>query len=365
MKEELIHILFLPSWYPSQKDIQNGVFIKKQAEAISLNHLVSVISVESNTKNSLKIVKNKNLIEYIGYFQKSSFPPLHAIRFIWRYFNLLMRVNSFDIIHAHVWSKKTFLAYIISILYKKPLIISEHWSGYKDKMKYIELLFCKRVFKKACKILVVSNFLKSLMEKKEIIGNYEIIGNVVEKQKYLSIQSSPFKFLIVSDLRDDIKNISDVIETFKKLNHNTLLSIIGDGIDKQKLSKQKNNRINFKGKLKHSDVLKEIKKHHCLIINSRIETFSIVALESLAAGRPIIYTLCGGPNEIIPENCGISISINNKKELYNGMQSIIENYNDFSAEHLQYSIKEFSPEQIAQKISKVYNKAIKNHLKKK
>lgn len=355
MKKDQLHILFLPSWYPSKKDVQNGVFIQKQAQAVALTNLVSVITIQSAKKPLVDSIKKGNLTEHIGYFKASSFFPLHFLRFASTYFKLLKAIGSFDILHAHVWSNKTFLAYLLSLLLRKPLIISEHWSGYRNKLNPIEHFCCKVVFQKASKTLVVSNFLQGLMEKKGINGNYQVVGNIVEKQEYHSIERNPFKFLIVADLRDEIKNISGIIQAFKKLeDENILLSIIGDGPDKDRLIPKSNHQIYFKGRLKNSDVLSEIKEHHCVIINSNIETFSVVALEALAAGKPVIYTRCGGPEEIIPENCGIPISIDNEQELQGAMQSMITNHTAFSPKELQSVVEKFCPEKIGEKINKVY-----------
>ena len=137
-------------------------------------------------------------------------------------------------------------------------------------------------------------------------------------------------------LRDEIKNISSVIHSFQELKiNNCILNIIGDGPDKKFLeSMTRNNNIQFLGRMKNEDVLNQITQHHALIINSRIETFSIVALEALAAGKPLIYTQCGGPTELIPSNCGFSIPIDNKKE---SKSVIIKMINDYFLRQVNYN----------------------------
>ncbi|MBC8411848.1 MAG: hypothetical protein H8E12_24520 [Rhodobacteraceae bacterium] len=68
----------------------------------------------------------------------------------------------------------------------------------------------------------------------------------------------------------------------------------------------------------------------------------------------MIYTRCGGPEEIIPENCGIPISIDNEQELQGAMQSMITNHTAFSPKELQSVVEKFCPEKIGEKINKVY-----------
>jgi len=46
-----LHVLFLASWYPSRILKSNGDFIQRHAEAVALQHKVSVIHVKSDNKN--------------------------------------------------------------------------------------------------------------------------------------------------------------------------------------------------------------------------------------------------------------------------------------------------------------------------
>ena len=359
MKKKL-NVLFIPSWYPSDDDIQNGVFIKKQAEVLSIDNNIYVIYFRG--KNKTKIFKNQknNLVEYIVDFKKSKLEIINIIRILKEFIKIKREIKIIDIIHSHVWSKKTVLSYFLSIILKVPLIISEHWSGHKREILFLEKKLIEFIFKRAKYIICVSNFLKKLLKNNGVQGNFKIVGNIIEKQKFKKIKETPFNFLIISDLRDKIKNISSVINVFNKLNlKNTRLSIIGDGPDKEKLIQISKNNINFLGRLSNEKVIKEITKHHCIIINSRIETFSIVALESLAAGKPIIYTKCGGIQENVSEDCGISISINNDKELEKAMINIKNKYNCYKPDILQKYIKPFDKEIFRKKINDIYINCIK------
>ena len=219
----------------------------------------------------------------------------------------------------------------------------------------------KLVFKRAKKILPVSHFLKNLMQKQGFKGSFEIIGNIIKKQQAKAVKDDVFRFLIVADLKDKIKNISSVIHSFQELQiDNYKLNIIGDGPDKSLLeSITKSDNIQFLGRMRNEDVLNEIAQHHALIINSRIETFSVVALESLAAGKPVIYTKCGGPTELIPSNCGLSIPIDNNKELQSAILKMIKEYDRFDIFKLQQAVIDFSKEEISNKLKKIYETILK------
>ena len=350
------HILYIPSWYPSPLDIQNGIFIQKHAQAAARHNNITVLYAYSSNEPSTSCKQDGSLSEFITTFKSSHFSFLNKVRLFILYFQQFKQIREVDIIHAHVWSNKTILAYILSVIYNKPLLISEHWSGYQHPIGFMQKFLMKLVFKRAKKILPVSHFLKMLMQKQGIKGSFEIIGNIIKKQQVKAVKDDIFRFLIVADLRDEIKNISSVIHSFQELQiDNCTLNIIGDGPDKALLESMINSdNIQFLGSMKNEDVLNEIAQHHALIINSRIETFSVVALESLAAGKPVIYTQCGGPTELIPSNCGLSIPIDNNKELQSAILKMIKEYNRFEIDKLQKAVNNFSEEEISNKLKKTY-----------
>lgn len=357
MSKSIPHIVYIPSWYPSELDVQNGVFIQKHAQAAALNNKVSVLFAYAAKKTSEEHTKNGNLSEHILTFKKSNNSWINKFRLLKYYFKQYKQLKNVDIIHAHVWSNKAILAYLLSILYRKPLVISEHWSGYRNQFGFIESLLMRIVFKRARFILPVSKFLQSLMEMKGIQGHYKVIGNIIESSEKTATPSGSFKFLMVADLRDEIKNISAVIHAFQELNiESCSLNIIGDGPDKEYLqSIAKSENIHFLGGMYNKAVLKEIPKHHAVIINSRIETFSVVALESLAAGRPVIYTKCGGPEELVPQGFGIQISIDNLTELKNAILQMKSSYSSFTSKELQKSVSPFSQRNISQLLTEIYS----------
>jgi len=53
---------------------------------------------------------------------------------------------------------------------------------------------------------------------------------------------------------------------------------------------------------------------------SRYETFGIVAVESLCSGRPVVATMCGGPNDIVREQDGILVPVDDAQALASAMK---------------------------------------------
>lgn len=357
MKKPAPNILFIPSWYPTKENIQNGVFIQKHAKAAAIANNVTVLFAHAFAQPySLKRTNGK-LVENISAYKRTNSKWLNQLKLLRLYLKHVSLFRKADIIHLHVLSKRSFFGCILAFLYNKPLIVSEHWSGYQNSLSLSKKLIKRMVFWRASYILPVSNFLQKLMEDKKIRGNFKVVGNIVKEQKDKRLADTPFKFLIVADLRDNIKNISSVIQIFKQKNlMNEVLHIIGDGPDKDFLESlcENEKNISLLGEMSNEKVIKEISNYHAVIINSRIETFSVVALESLAANRPLIYTKCGGPQEIIPKDCGIAISPDNSEELYNAITSLKANYKLYQHKNYSLAIADFKENRIAQEFSKIY-----------
>lgn len=98
--------------------------------------------------------------------------------------------------------------------------------------------------------------------------------------------------------------------------------------------------------LKHAD---------CFVCSSRAEGFSLVVLEAMILGLPIVSTDCAGPNELIG-NSEYGLLVDNSVDgIYNGMKYMLDNveqqtfYQQKSLERAQY----FGIEKIMQKIENV------------
>jgi glycosyltransferase involved in cell wall biosynthesis len=102
-------------------------------------------------------------------------------------------------------------------------------------------------------------------------------------------QRSSRKIITVCRL-DPMKNVDILIKAFSKINRNDLvLKIVGNGKELSKLKKLSKKEgvphlVEFKGRMKHKDVIKEMKKADVFAMVSSPETFGIVYLEAMASG---------------------------------------------------------------------------------
>ncbi len=372
-------ILFLPRWYPSENDSQNGIFIQKHAQTAALHNEVVVLYAEpSASKNAIEETKNGNLTEVIVYYKSSFLKPISVLHYaiaLYKGWKKITQSGFFpNLTHVHVLNRPALLALWLKWKHQVPFIISEHWSGYvtgKFEQRGIASgLLTAFAIKQAAFVTVVSETLKAGMLKCGLKADYRILPNVVEVLPEAWKQQLPddkFRYLVVADLRDEIKNISGVIHAFKSVyadDNQTELIIAGDGPDRkylEGLASKEAVLINFLGSLTNEDVLKLIPTAHAVIINSRIETFSVVTLEAIFSGRPVISTRCGGPEQFINEQNGILIEKENETQLADAMKQIRANYFNYFPEKVSNSIpNHYRIEDVANSLSNYYKEIVRH-----
>lgn len=359
-------VLHLAKWYPNKEEPLLGIFIQKHIQSVQELYNHKVISIyQTNTINSninREVNYYNNTEEVVFYHKKGLLNKIRVLYRVWK------ETNRFQphLIHAHVMGWTSSLAYILSKTNKTPFIISEHWSGYRnkafDKLHFASKKLRKKSAKLAKHVSVVSEFLKSDMKKCGIKANYTIIGNVVDGKTLDMGKNKTFSFVFAGDLVQETKNVKGILEAFYEVikHHKDIkLDIIGDGKDLKNykdLSDQLelNNHISFYGNQSNEYVFKTLSQSHVLILNSYCETFSIICAEALLCGIPVISTKCGGPESFLNEETGILIDSRNKQQLEKAMSTIINNYDRYNPEKLKSIAKQFSMERIGEKINKTY-----------
>jgi len=333
-------ILHIPQWYPNPDDIQLGIFIQKQiiATAADCNNFVLSIVGSTNISDISISINDSNKIKEIQVIYCAKGNAYKRVKF---YLKALQKGLSTivdagfypDLIHCHVAGKNLWIAE--KYFKNTPVVLSEHWSGYLDgRFEAIPILKKKKRIKRInnCKeVIAVSKHLADAIRSKGIQNKISIVDNVVEtKEIRKQINKENFIFLMVADLENQTKNISGVIRAFSKvlkINPHSILAIIGDGKDKKMLSelvKEANitDSVNFIGRLPQGEVLNYYSQVDCVIVNSHFETYSMVTVEAILSGVPVIATRCKGPEQFINENNGLLIELNNSEQLENAMNSI-------------------------------------------
>ena len=159
----------------------------------------------------------------------------------------------------------------------------------------------------------------------------------------------------------------DALKILVRKNHNVKLKVGGYGdIEKELKDYVKKagiqSHVEFLGELDRAMVKTQMDNCHSFVLPSRYETFGVVLIESLACGRPIVSTDCGGPRDIVTPFNGIMVQNFEPTILASAMERMMNNYNNFDQQRISRDCYErFSEARISGKLIDIYNEVMLKH----
>jgi len=324
----MMNVLFFTCWYPNKYNSNTGIFVEEHAKCIknaNVNIIVfALISAKSNCifNKESDVFNDENGIETHILYLKSRFYKWIYINIPFQYYfaykyyknNIACKFIP-DIIHSNIIYPAGLIGNLISSKIAKPHIITEHWSKLsKFFSKSIYKYSGKKVYNNAKKITVVSDFLMNSVKQFTSNKNIFKIPNVLNESFIYSFKNRnensisfcamatwkypKLPFLIMDSLQIVQAHIS------KKI----ILNFVGEGpmhIEMIERSGLYNFQINFLGHLGRTEACKELQKADYFLHASAIETFSLVIVEALATGTPIIASNVGAIPELIDNSNGV------------------------------------------------------------
>jgi glycosyltransferase involved in cell wall biosynthesis len=375
------HILFLSSWYPNQILRDNGDFIQRHAQAIALMHDVTVVHAIKDPalkSNKFKIEQNltKGVNEIIVYCKPSLFKPFNLLYLLQAFLVGLKMVKPFHLVHLNVVYPAGLIAIYLNQKFKKPIILTEHWSGLQsnnfNNLPLYKRWFIRKILKQIQLVLPVSHYLETAILKINPNLKSKVIPNVVDldifnKKETKSSENSTKQFLHISNLKDEVKNVTGILNVVNRLAKEGLdfeflvggngdLKFIESFIEKHKLQ----DHISVFGRLERKQVAEKMSAADCFILFSRYENQPCVQVEAFASGLPLIASNVGGVADFFPENFGVLVQSENEEDLYQAMLEVI-NKKSFASplEMHHYAKDNFSKEEIANQYHKVYQEILK------
>lgn len=383
-----MHILIIPSWYPTKQNNINGIFFKEQAKAIAKSDNTNKVGVISATYTSIISAfksqsfkygyiktENSNFKEYIF-----SFPAFPKNKYYNQKFASYMCKKMFisyikenglpDMIHLHSFEFAELVIWIHKT-YNIPYVYTEHASAFyrnnvtKKEKKLIKVLVehssCNFAVSQKLAILLSSMFKTDFLMMPNFIDvSYFKCNN--------TIKNKLFTFINIAGLQAN-KNHILLLHTFKEFQKKypkSKLCIYGDGPEKESLISlsQKikiDEKVIFGGKIGREEVKNNLCKSHCFILSSKVETFGVVAIEAMSCGIPVVSTKNGGTESIITNNKVGILCEQDKSSMFQAMEKLYLNYdscdNTFIREHV---INNFSEEAIVKKLINIYKNILKN-----
>jgi glycosyltransferase involved in cell wall biosynthesis len=96
-----------------------------------------------------------------------------------------------------------------------------------------------------------------------------------------------------------------------------------------------------------------------LLVTSTVETFSLVTVEALSSGIPVVSTRCGGPEEIIVEPSLGRISDPNPEALSAALLDVTASGTCFAPERLRaYAVDRFGMDVVSARYLALYEQLL-------
>lgn len=348
-KDEL-HVLILPSWYPTACSDNAGSFFREQAISLAAAGVrVGVAAVCMVSPRSLNVLRKLRgmrwetdcavkTLRFHGVNWWSRMPKEFARRWLRhgrdcvdKYIEMHGRP---DILHAHSLLYGGVLAKEVSRDLDIPFVVTEHNSYYaRGKYALWQMDLAADAARHACIRFAVSSSLAETM--KDCLGqshDWRILPNMVNSLFFktpfslTSHKKNTFVFLTVAGLVQH-KNIDLLLNAFHNAHprvNGMLLNIVGEGPDRSRLEAMARDlgiteNVNFLGKLDRHRVPAEMATADAYVLSSQYETFGVALIEALAMGLPAVATRCGGPETILSVRQGILVTSGNVAELASGM----------------------------------------------
>ena len=381
------HILFIPSWYPSDDEPLLGTFFQEQAEMfVEEGHKVGILharfhDLPSSTwlkgpTNKITISEENNLTVVRARIRLFQPGPLHRVPAIYRSSvrsreRLILKMyNAYkekmgppDIIHAKCTMWGAILAQVISKRENIPYVVTAGASVFgRGIVGPRERKTAKHALESANQLLSVSSTLAEDLE--EILdiekSRFTIVPNMIDLENFPA--SSPpnneiFTFGYLANLVKD-KGHETLLRALVNV-PNCKLLLGGDGPLRTLLEKlcnelNLNERVKFTGPIPRGQAHTFFEEIDAFVHPSRYETFGIVLLESLATGRPVVATRCGGPNDIVRIEDGILVNVDDIDDLTKGMKEVMQQNWDTTTMRKGVENR-YSKNTIREQLLKIYN----------
>ena len=342
-----LKVLFLPKWYPNRYDPMPGLFVQRQAEAVSLHCDVAVLYIHEDPQcmNDYEIItsiENNTHVVRIYYKRFASDAGfignfVRLFRFFRAYWLGFRNLRDFspDLLHVHVLTRLGFIALFYKLFTRTPYVITEHWSRYfpqNDSFKgLLRKDMTRHVVHYASAVVAVSEKLKKAMIDKNLYNlDFRVIPNPVDMDKFNiadeAQEQKPLKKTIIhiSCFEDKSKNISGLLKVIKQLSlkrNDFECFLVGEGPDRIEMKKLAQDLelldkfVFFSGLKEQNGLVELIRKADFLVLSSYYETFGSVVIESLACGVPVLATDVGIVSEVLDERNGMIIPPGDKKAL--------------------------------------------------
>lgn len=373
-----MNILLLTHSYPHKSNTLKSIFIREQAELLSLYFNVTVVLFRVDytqfrliSKYSFTRVITGNLTEYEVTIRKT-LPGFTQLVYLGNTFRFIVHeiLTNFkpDVIHSHLIYPAGFLGTILQRRQKIPNILTEHSKITVYTRSWFHKYCLKYTIRHSAAIISVSNSLKAEIEKvfpRPVI----VIPNFVDIDKFRIKDPAAGEILnigFIGGLGNYNKGLDLLLNAVSQIGTKNFILHIGGGGNLTEHFREMANELGieanckFYGELSRKEIVEFYSYLDLFVLPSRYETFGIVLIEAMACGIPVISTMCGGPQDIVTGETGILVGKDNAEALAKAIVKMAENLGSYDREKIRrYAEENFGRKAFIDKVTLVYDELLK------
>lgn len=378
-----MRIFLIARGYPTKREPQWGCFEKDQAEALAkYGHEVIMLSVDTRfrtywRKIGITVIQQNGVTSVNNFFLPSKIVGLFGskVRKCFEHWQLrhvykkaVLLSGTPDILYSH-YVHISSMSLTLKHNYHIPLVAIEHWSEMnKDVLPKHAKLLGEQTYKHADAVLTVSPSIQQSL-KKHFNVHADVVFNIVGQDFHYNpnrAKASKVTFISTGSLIKR-KRIDLAIDAFALLhlqNNSWEYNIIGEGPEHKHLQKlickyNLQDNIHLLGIKTKKEIVDLLQQSHAFILSSQLETFSVVCIEALACGVPVIATKCGGPEYFIRNFDGSLIPVNNVQELANAINHMFLHHQEYNRKQIADDCQQrFGSKTIAKQLTQVFESVV-------
>lgn len=384
-----MHILIVPSYYPSQDQPLTGIFIEKQANALRQSgHRVGVL-VTPRINITTEYVRRKGLPSLRPTTIDVTCPNYNVYRMHWGWFprvlpagvTFLIRQAGFaafkqycreqgmpDMLYPHNIFYGGYLADQLGAHYQIPVILLEHSSSFLEGLVIFpgQGRIARDTLRGVDACFVVGRALIDALHHYAPEVPIEVLGNVVDTDFFVPPVTpppqNPFIFTVIAQLKERRKGFEILIDGFYRAfagDDSVRLYVRGSGPLKSEIdahiARLNLKQVKFLPYMSSGELRDLIQRSHVIVSSSYVETFAVSVAEGMACGKPVVATISGGPEDYVTPESGILIPSGDPEALADALRQIRADYERYDPELIrQVCVERFSEQAIVNRLEQTY-----------
>ncbi|GEM_PF-2656756 len=380
-------VLVWPScWYPHRGAPLNGLFVRRQAQAVAAICPTAVLFVTHDPalkkKREIVFALEDGVPTVRAYFRPAPPSPWRPLSDALRFMAaaaagrraLPAPFRNPDLVHVQVTPP---LGLILSLKWfwrRQAVVFSEHWTKYLQppgRENPLRRWFIRRFCARCRAVTTVSAMLAEGMRRHGLqASDWRVIGNVIDAELFSpaagTVPREAVSMLHVS-FQKETKNLAGIVRAMGILcrrRSDIRLRVIGRGptrAESESLARSLgllDRAVFFEDPLPEKEIADVMRRCDILVVFSHVETFSCVAAEALACGLAVISTPTAVA-EYLPEGSGVLVPFNDEEALAAAMENMADRMPGFDRAPGPRMVRErFSPQVIGRQFCGLFREVL-------